>query len=249
MYSGPRPIVCSRSRANLTAWALSSFPVLNLTPLRILKTYSLPSGEMVQDSASCGAACRLWSGRTVRVSYSSASTHQFRLPRDVWGSRLSTFCPQPTNRTLSGPAADPIAGQRARTVSSAMVQRRRSQNRHRLMGSSLLGGGRSAPRCSRPVKGGRARTRPARHGRVRGIGPSRPASPSPSFDRHRHRPRKNSSIASTTYSTSPRVRPGPVGQDQGLLGDLLADRALPGPEPEPLRRRARSGGWAACTRG
>src|SRR5215510_13486720 len=131
-------MVCSRSSANLTACALSSLPVLNLTPLRILKVYSLPSGDTVQDSASCGAAWRLWSGRTVSVSYSSASTHQLRLPRDVWGSRLSTFCPQPTKRTLSGPAADPTVGERRTVVSSARPELRRPMNAHRFTGASLL---------------------------------------------------------------------------------------------------------------
>src|SRR5262245_57386105 len=178
-------MVWSRSRANLMAWAFSSLPVLNLTPLWILNVYSLPSGDTVQDSASCGAAWRLCSGRTVSVSYSSARIHQLRLPRAVWGSRLSTFWPQPMKSTLSGPAAEATAGQRAKTVKSAVRQQRRLEIRQKLMWPSSVDAEEALDRVDHVLD-------------------------------------------------VPAGEPRPIGQDQGLLSDPLADGTLAGPEAEPL---------------
>src|SRR6185436_12005930 len=83
---------------------------------------------------------------------------------EVCGSRLSTFCPQPAKRTLSGPAAEASAGQRATIASRTVLQRRQLHNCRRFIWFSLL----VVARCSmaRGPGGRTSRVQPACHDRV-----------------------------------------------------------------------------------
>ena len=96
----------SRSSENFTTEASSASPSWNFTPWRILKTYSLPSSEMLQLSARPGLMAPVRSMRPSASKMLGVVTSRMAAAAFLVGSSTGGSSDMPiTSRSLAGPCA------------------------------------------------------------------------------------------------------------------------------------------------
>ncbi len=106
---------------NFAAAALKGVPSWNLTPLRSLKVYWSPSGEMVQDSASPGT---IWVVSSANVTSGSTMRRPTRLELKSVTCAGSRFTGSATSPTTSVPAGCAVADPPPRASASGRSRAR-----------------------------------------------------------------------------------------------------------------------------
>ena len=115
----------TRSNVNLTAAASSGVPSWKRTPRRSLKVQTMPSGDVVQDSASPGITSVLSGRVATRVSKISAVTRKVCSPSAWPGSSPGGSASMPTTTTSRGTCA--TAGEASSAAASKVASSVRAQ--------------------------------------------------------------------------------------------------------------------------